>query len=173
MLLPESGSELNQLCIGNEEGNDIDDHVLTRFANGLARNTSLHIFELYGVAISDRDWSALANLLCDNSSITSICNSNHTFRTCWLFEGLPRSLFSSLLRVNNIKHKADMLRTKIIMHYFSDVDNIGQVFAHVPVTTLPDAIAWIGRDRLGYSIMYHLLRSFPGRLRTFYVLGTC
>ena len=127
VLLPESGSELNQLCIGNEDGNDIDDHVLTRFAHGLARNTSLHIFELYGVAISDRDWSALANALCDNSSIASICNSNHTLRTCWLFEGLPRGLFSSLLRVNNIKDKADMLRTKIIMHYFSDVDNIGQV----------------------------------------------
>ena len=167
VLLPETGSELNHLCIGNDDGNDIDDHVVTRFASALARNTSLQTLELYGVAISDRGWSALANTLCDNSSIASICNSNHTLRACWLYsdEGLPRGLFSSLLQVNSIKDKADMLRTKIIMHYFSDVDNIGQVFAHVPVTTLPDAIAWIGRDRLGYSMMCHLLRSFPSMLR--------
>ena len=89
-----------------------------------------------------------------------MCSSNHTLGTCWVNAGLPHSLLS-LLDLNYNEDKADVIRAKILMHFFSDIDNIGQVFAQVPMSTMPNAIEWIGRDRLGLSTMYILLRNFP------------
>lgn len=160
VLRPDSASLLNNLAIGSEIRGEVDDNVVASFAEGLVQNTSLRSLEIFSDAISSRGWSALANALCDNSSIVNMCSSNHTLGTCWVNAGLPHSLLS-LLDLNYNEDKADVIRAKILMHFFSDIDNIGQVFAQVPMSTMPNAIEWIGRDRLGLSTMYILLRNFP------------
>jgi hypothetical protein len=49
----------------------------------------------------------------------------------------------------------------ILTHYLTNTGAIGRVFANLDVKVLPDAIEWIGRDDIGFSAMYNLLRSDP------------
>ena len=156
-----SSSKLNQLCLGSEDQVVITDRVITGFADALAQNISLEILELYGTSFSKRGWRALADALCDNSSIADICNSNHTLHTFWLGRGFPPGCITSFLSLNKNEDKADVIRSKFLAHFFHNVDNIGPVFAQLPTELFPDAVSWIGRDHLGFSTMYYLLRSFP------------
>ena len=53
------------------------------------------------------------------------------------------------------------VRTIILTHYLTNVGAIGRVFADFDVKALPDAMEWIGRDVIGFSAMYNLIRSNP------------
>jgi Ran GTPase-activating protein (RanGAP) involved in mRNA processing and transport len=140
-----SSSKLNQLCLGSEDQVVITDRVITGFADhALSQNISLEILELYGTSFSKRGWRALADSLCDNSSIADICNSNHTLHTFWLNHGVPPGCFSSCLSLNNNEDKADVIRSKILPHFFHNADNIGPIFAQLPTNLFPDAVSWIG-----------------------------
>ena len=156
-----SASKLNQLCIGSEDEAVINDAVIARFADVLTQNTCLESLEIYDDVMSSQGLITLANTLCDNSSIANICHSNHTLRKCSLNSGMPTGLVCSLLDMNSNDDKADVIRTKILLFYFSDIDNIGRVFARIPVETMPHAFSWIGRDGLGFTTMYQILRNFP------------
>ena len=56
---------------------------------------------------------------------------------------------------------ASNVRTMILTHYLTNVGAIGRVFSEFDVKELPDAMEWIGRDNIGFSAMYNLLRSNP------------
>ncbi len=58
-----------------------------------------------------------------------------------------------------IADKDQVIRQKLLLYFFSDANNIGRVFGALATTILSDAIEWIGRDRLGYLIMFDLCRS--------------
>jgi hypothetical protein len=64
-------------------------------------------------------------------------------------------------RTLTIATAATNVRTMILTHYLTNADAIGRVFANLDVTVLPDAMEWIGRDNIGFSVMYNLLRSNP------------
>jgi hypothetical protein len=64
-------------------------------------------------------------------------------------------------RTLTIATAATNVRTMILTHYLTNADAIGRVFANLDVTVLPDAMEWIGRDSIGFSVMYNLLRSNP------------
>ncbi|KAL3767323.1 hypothetical protein ACHAWU_006979 [Discostella pseudostelligera] len=54
--------------------------------------------------------------------------------------------------------KAEFIREKILAHYFTNVDATTRVFVNVDTTILPSAMEWIGRDCVGFTAMYTLLR---------------
>lgn len=60
-----------------------------------------------------------------------------------------------------IKQMAKGVRKLILEHYFTNVSTIGRVFVDVDKKILPNAMEWIGRDGLGFSAMYHLVRGNP------------
>ena len=104
----------------------------------------------------------LTTVLCDTSSLASLCQSNHT-----LYRIVPMiittSYQASLLKMNKDKDKdkARVVRKKLLMYFFSTVDNIGLVFGRMATSIMPNAVEWIGRDRRGYRAMFEFCRSVP------------
>ena len=185
-----SSSKLNVLKLGaTDHGSDNDEYVVA-FAEALANSTNMEVLGLLGRLgetryienenffvthvfhpgeISTNGWNAIATALCDNSSIASVCSSNHTLyelldsedkRYSCHHRCIP-SLVQKFLDMNREKNKADVVRSKILKFFFTDVDSVERTFADAGTTMMPDAIGFIGRDRLGFSTMYLLLRSMP------------
>jgi len=71
-------------------------------------------------------------------------------------------LWSSLEINRRTKCKEEAAREKILKHHFVGGENTSiNVFARMPESVLPFAIEWIGRNSLGYSLMYQFVRQFP------------
>jgi len=153
----------------------VDDDFLSGIAAAMAYNTNLEVLSCYTDAARRRQWRAMETALCNNSSIdTIIYHSNHTLHTysekeewdCLRSADVADSVGNALcylLEINNGKNKAEVVRTKILQFYFSDVANIRPAFDGVAMSVLPTAIAWIDRDQLGFSTLYFLLRDMPSR----------
>jgi hypothetical protein len=75
-------------------------------------------------------------------------------------KGWPNNVWS-LLGMNLNMNKSEVARRKILLYHLSDINSIGLVFGPMAETILPSAISWIGRDRVGLSAMFNLLRSKP------------
>ena len=67
----------------------------------------------------------------------------------------------TLLQMNCNENKSDVARQKIIFHHFSGADASYEVFISMNTKLLPQAIRWIGRDELGFSLMYQSVRGVP------------
>ena len=171
-------STLHHILFGPTRGilddtnEDAFDDIMIFFAEALKFNSSLRL--LRGFSLSDIGCSALANALCDTSSIENTFISNHTLST--LLNASSNERLAELLCMNTDDwNKASVARKKILKYHFTDVDNCARVFGSMEVKVLPTAISWIGRDNLGFSLMYNFLRSMPwlikpaatGRVRTF------
>jgi len=166
VLRPTSSSKLRELRIGTYEQAAINDDVIVLIASAIRNNTSLELFDVYDDSeISIVGWSALARSLCDNSSISNICyNSNHSLHTIYddtgYYDDLPcGGLISSLLEMNSTSNKSEVVRAKILR--FFDVDPIGSVFANTTESILPSVFGWIGKDCLGFSLMYSFVKRNP------------
>ena len=68
--------------------------------------------------------------------------------------------------MNRKKNKAEVVRTKIMTHYFSEAFNVECTFMDFTMVVMPDAVGWIGSDCLGYSTMYCPIRSMPWLLES-------
>ena len=188
LLLPSSTSsmlkELNLGAVG------YSNHIMNAmyvavFAQVLKDTTSMEVLklfdcfnyddefddeDLYSPTIPMEGWDIFADVMCDSSSIASVCSSNHSLYELWEFhwnstEVIPPEI-QSLLRMNRNKNKAEVVRTKLMKHYFSEASNVERTFASFTTTMMPDAIGWVGSDRLGFSTMYRLLRSMPWLLES-------
>jgi hypothetical protein len=62
--------------------------------------------------------------------------------------------------MNHNKNKAEVIRQKILARYFCDGGCNMDVFWGMDMQ-LPHAIAWIGRDPLGISLIYQLAMKMP------------
>ena len=63
--------------------------------------------------------------------------------------------------MNENENKVEVAREKILnSHFTGEAVDIG-VFARMPEALLPHAIEWIGRDRLGFSLMYQFVGGYP------------
>lgn len=168
VMHPSSTSKLECLFIGaahsEEEQNICHDNVVGGFAAALANNTTLTRLEVSGINISNTGYSALVNILCNTTNgIASIYNSNHTLHHMYSGWKRPREL-DSMLELNSNANKGEVVHQKIVTFYLSDTETAGRVFGSMSVTILPTAIASIGRDRNGYSAIFHLLRSMPSMI---------
>jgi hypothetical protein len=158
LLHPSSSSQLQDLCIGSYQQNDVNDEVVKCFAAALTNNTSLTNLAWSYVRISSAGCSALVDAVCDANSISGISNSNHTLCSISCGNMLPEVL-TSLLRLNANENKAAVVRQKVSAYYLSDMKTAGRVFGSMSETTLPIATSWIGRDRHGYSAMFSVVRN--------------
>ena len=66
-----------------------------------------------------------------------------------------------LLEWNKDTDKTQVVRMKLLVYYFNYVDNIGREFGCMATSIMPNVVEWIGRDRLGYSVMFEFCRSLP------------
>jgi hypothetical protein len=185
LLLPSSTSKLKELNLGAVDHSPLMNALyVAAFAQEL-KGTSLEVLRLFDCRNYDDDdngedyyspeipiqgWDTFARSLCDSSSIANVCTSNHSLYRLWEFhwnsaEVVP-SKIQSLLRMNRNKNKAEVVRTKLMKHYFSKASNVEQTFANFTTTMMPDAIGWVGSDRLGFSTMYRLIGSTPWLLES-------
>jgi hypothetical protein len=162
VLRPGAASELTILKIGSQFSSEthVDDDIIIGFADVIATNTCLNVLE-FDLGVSTRGWNFIANAFCDKSSIENCCyNSNHTLFQINGTEDCPDDV-RSLFRMNFNTNKSEVARRKVLLYHLSDIDSIGLVFGPMAETILPNAISWIGRDRVGLSVMFNLLRSKP------------
>lgn len=161
---------MRDLCLGRAGGlverevtpPQIDDSVMICFSGALIGNTSLSTIWISGYEISEAGRRALANCLCDKSSLINTFHSNHTLQSFCYSDPSPNfrnSDLFSLLGMNKSKNKAEVARKKILTTHFGDDGACVRIIAPMATHTLPTALSWIGRDRSEYSIMYLLLRS--------------
>lgn len=138
----------------------VDEDVVIGLIMAMANNTTIKILEFDSTKVSESGRNVMTKILCDTSSIASICNLNHTWQSIVNSHNMiPKDLLS-LLDISNNMNKAEVIRRKIIVYFFSDTDNGS--FAHMSSTTiLPNVIKWIGRDILGYNLMFNFVQAFP------------
>ncbi|KAL3756918.1 hypothetical protein ACHAWU_005922 [Discostella pseudostelligera] len=172
VLLPTSKSKLKSLRIGDEDCNEIviqiNDDVILGFVTALASNNSLSEFNIGHVAISPSTLDALVTVLCNKTSIASVRNSNHTWNDFYYTSNdeahCSDDELDSLLEMNKLEDKSEVVRRKLLMSCLLNEDTVGHVFGPMPATTLPSVVEWIGRDRLGFSAMYCLVQNIPSLL---------
>jgi hypothetical protein len=122
----------------------------------LANNSTLTTLHIGGDEITDRSWADLSHALCDETSIENTYSSNHTLHTLEKFgrrnvrAEIPDHL-SALLRLNKNQDKSSVRRQK------KGIPNINGLNR----STLPSALEWIGRDTVGFSLMYNVVRGIP------------
>jgi hypothetical protein len=108
----------------------------------------------------------LKKVLYDASSLMSVCTSNHTLLdfgcNC---EYSDECRIYPLVELNKIADKDEVVRRKLLKYFFSNANNIGRAFSSMATPIKPDAIAWIGRDDHGYSVMFELCRSVPSLMK--------
>lgn len=132
----------------------------------LAHNTCLKVLNIswsgthYNV---DWDWECLTGVLCDVTSIDSTYSSNHTLRHVRIANKCPwdNDDVSLYLEMNANGSKAVVARQKILIHHFTGRAADIHAFTRMPETVMPHAISWIGRDSLGYSLMFDFVRGDP------------
>jgi Ran GTPase-activating protein (RanGAP) involved in mRNA processing and transport len=137
-------------------------YELTLEAIDLSGNHGIHD------ELEDEDRLSLLRVLCDKSSINDTFLSNHTLQSI-ILDGYshydwPERFWEDLdylLNMNDNENKVEVAREKILnSHFTGEAVDIG-VFARMPEALLPHAIEWIGRDRLGFSLMYQFVGGYP------------
>ena len=121
-------------------------------------NSSIEVLNIRENHIDDEAFTALANILCNKSSVNSIYTSNHTLRG--INYTTPGDI-ELLLILNWNSNKADVAREKILVFHFHNGSSNFQDFANMDTKALPRAIAWIGRDVYGFELLYHVVRCMP------------
>jgi len=152
---PNSALEELKLCnIG------IDDRVAVEYASSLTNNSSLQIMGLEGNPISHVGWQAFSQLVWDKSSIMDTFYSNHTLHRLHdeNSDGVPSELNDSL-RLNRNGNKKEVVRQKIILSHFQGENINLREFLDMELKVMPCAIAWVGKDTLGCSLLYQLVRA--------------
>ena len=157
-ILQHPNSSLLDLSLAAFNQTTINDEVAISFANALINNESLKTLGFGGNSnnntITARGWTALANMLCNKSSLESIYNSNHTVTNIGHY-GIPNDL-ASYLRMNENDNKHEVARQKILKYHFADGDENIEKFVEMELAIIPYAIAWIGRDSTGHSLLYNV-----------------
>ena len=146
--------KLGNLYRPNNDNTAMDDAVVLRFADALIGNTTLNKLSFGGRPFSGNGLTALANVICNKSSIERTFSSNHTI-TFGCYETIPRDL-QPVFKLNYENDKTAVARKKILMHY-----TMLDVLRPISAPVLPTALAWLGKDLCEYSIMFQFLQSMP------------
>lgn len=148
---------------------EIDDDGFMSMFTALVGNSSLKGLNVcYNGKIIDSEVSTyLSCVLCDKTSIERTYSSNHTLQSlrgyysCADFRIDIIGYFSSLLEMNKYDDKVEAARQKILKYHFSGGSGDLHVFDTMSETLMPHAIAWIGRNRIGSTLMFNFVRGFP------------
>ena len=63
--------------------------------------------------------------------------------------------------MNYNENKVKVARKKIMKSHFAGEAVDISVFALMPEALIPHALEWIGRDKLGFSLMYQFVAGYP------------
>ena len=165
---PNSNLAVLQVC---DNGNLLNDEVITSFANAIAHNNklktldmSVYVDDITTSNVSARSWSTIANILCNTSNICSIYNSNHTLSDIgnigYRVRDFPTKL-TDYLQLNENDNKLEVAREKIIRSHFLNGEDNMQDFVDMELGLLPHALGWTGRNNIGHSLLYRLVHSMP------------
>jgi hypothetical protein len=100
--------------------------------------------------------SYFRRLLCDPTSIESICNSNHILEDV---DPSKSEYLFDLLKLNKNVDKALVVRDKILKYYFVGDFDVTP-FAMMPVSVVPEVISRI-RSVTKQSAIFRLLQCIP------------
>ena len=179
------GSNLSNLREINVSDNGIENDVIVAFINELSENENSLLKRF--IIRSEEDyvgidppidytsviWDQLKNLLCNTSNIDATWSSNHTLCSLGgfdqdsddndsdtIFESVMPQEVSDILKMNEGEDKKLVARKKIIKHHFcGDIDLNALIGSDQKL--LPCKISWFGRDALGLSMVYSILRKLP------------
>ena len=120
--------------------------------------------------IGNTYFNSVRDLLCDTTSIESICSSNHTLleiKPCpkgdlWYEDKFGRSIIeNSLKKLNIIENKEKVIREKIARYYFVGDFDVSPL-ARLPVSAVPSVLGMIkGKKPARQSAIFRLLKSIP------------
>jgi hypothetical protein len=147
---------------------NIGDDVAEDFARALVNNERLKLLYMHGDMIglgnnslSRIGWSAISKLLCDNSTINNIYNSNHTITDFWedweassLASSLSGGLYDDLVLYLHLNKTYPQYAAmcKILMHYnHLDMTPLLQW----DLKCLPLAIGWFERAKPCTTSLIH------------------
>lgn len=162
-LLQKKSSELRELYIHN---NGVNDDIFDILAKALIENKKLQKLYL-GVrpSLTARGWHTLSNLLCNTSSIKATRYSNHTLCNLGQDSGAPLGI-KALLQKNNDSKEAEVVRWKVIKAHFSNYfDSSILCQDYFQGELLHHTMSWFGKDSLGSSALYELIRNLPETLK--------
>ena len=165
-LLQHPNSSLKDLTIStDDETPNINDEVAMSYANALVNNKSITTLDFGGEdnnTLTAVGWDALANVLCNKTSIESIYSSNHTLYEVgyWSSDSSNPTNLLSLLALNKDKNKSEVARQKIVQYHFTNDGKIEE-FVDMEVCVMPHAISWIGRVSSLHSLLYNVVRGMP------------
>ncbi|KAL3770911.1 hypothetical protein ACHAWU_003220 [Discostella pseudostelligera] len=142
-----------------------DSQCMREIVSALAHNQCLQVLDISWYARFDVEWEwkYLNGVLCDVTSIESTYSSNHALRRVRIANKCPCNDDGAFhyLEMNASKNKAGVARQKILMHHFTGGESDIHTFSSMLETEMPHAISWIGRDYLGYSLMFDFVCSNP------------
>lgn len=163
-VLRSPNSALEKLIL---RGNHINDEIMIFLANALTNNSRLRVLDTASDLITSDGWAAFTHILCNNASILSTFNSNHTLQQ--LFESheefyvptIPDDL-ASLLRMNSENTVSQAARLKIIKTHFSgrDINMQIQPFMDMDLSARHHVIAWMARDNIAWLYQFLLAKPF-------------
>jgi len=146
-------------------------------------NVNCHVVEGYSIG---GIWKHFTNVLCNQDSIDSTLDSNHTLQ--WLSidfivygnddnldeedddddEGDEMPLeISSFLKINRNTDKAAISRRKVIMTHFSgssDENTQKLIDFNFGLKQMPQLVHWIGKEQMDLTLMYDCIRSMSSYL---------
>jgi len=146
------------------------------FEDGLKHNNTVRILGMYNADIHhDFIHDSVIKMLCDVSSIPSICHSNHTLEKIYskgegsLWSARDRDqrkyvkrkeLVKDLLRINSDVNKNTAMRIKII-RYFLCGDFDVSYFRGVPSTIFPRLMSSMNDEESQINAIYKFVRNIP------------
>ena len=160
--------------------NDINTDAIIIFINELSGNENSllkYFFLPRPLDPTDDIWHPIVNLLCNTSSIDATWSSNHTLCDLGHFVaeesdqdsddedsdifniGMPQEVLD-LLEMNENEDKKQVARRKVIKHHFSEDFDLSALIGS-DQRLIPRKISWFGRDALGLSVVFSIMRKLP------------
>jgi len=174
LLNPRSVLEKLDLMV-NVDSN-VDSETVVAFSNALMNNTKLHSLlfisgwdsedDMQSVrhTIDERSLQIFSNLFCNKADIESIYTSNHTLHTitdCGFAESDTPEDIASYLKLNENDDKVEVVRQKLLQYHFVNGTCNIEEFVDMEWGELPQALAWVGRNDTGHSLLYKMCQSMP------------
>ncbi len=151
---------------------NIVDEGITELITILTTNTRLR--EVHGLMCYAKTvWDYCSRMLFKKTCIDSTFWSNHTIEVfdmdTWYGQDEDGGSVVDDARIDDVRssltmeneNKAEVSQIKIIQAHFSGPNADVSIFTRMPETILPFAMEWIGRTRVGLSLMYLIVRDLP------------
>lgn len=154
------------------DGCTILDEGISELIATLANNARLR--EVHGgMCFGKTIWDYCSRTLFNKTCIDSTFSSNHTLHIHDIDTNSPSEDDDSVvddalkddvmwsLKMNENEYKAEVSQIKIIQAHFSGPNLDVSILTRMPEPVLPFAFEWIGRTRVGLSLMYLVVRELP------------